>query len=147
MKLTIFVRPRFTFKRPLHDYSRFVNDAAYSFGGIISQLLASRDLGLRAAINSAGAAQSWSGSSHLREALLDAAGKARVPVLLLQAENDYDLTPTRQIAEAMSKAGHAHEVRIFPSFGSNTAEGHSFGYFGSQVWGDAVLAFLRRNMK
>ena len=127
--------------------ARRVAASGNSFGGIVSQLLASRDLGLRAAINSAGAAQTWSQSSHLRDALLDAAGKARVPVLLMQAENDYDLTPSRQIAEAMAKARLAHEVRFFPSFGSNTAEGHSFGYFGSVVWGDTVLAVLRKNMK
>ena len=113
----------------------------------VSQLLASRDIGLRAAINSAGAAQTWSQSSHLRAALLDAAAKARVPVLLMQAENDYDLTPSRQIAEAMTRAGHAHEVQFFPPFGSNTAEGHSFGYFGSLVWGERVSGFLKGSMK
>lgn len=127
--------------------ARRIAASGNSFGGIVSQLLASRDLGLRAAINSAGAAQTWSQSSHLRDALLDAAGKARVPVLLMQAENDYDLTPSRQIAEAMSKAGHAHEVQFFPPFGSNTAEGHSFGYFGSLVWGERVIQFLRQTMK
>jgi dipeptidyl aminopeptidase/acylaminoacyl peptidase len=117
--------------------------AGNSFGGIVSSLLAARDLGLRAVINSAGAAQTWAGSSHLRAALLPAARDARVPVLLMQAENDYDLTPSRALAEEMRKAGKPHEVRIFPPFGTTTAEGHSFGYFGSLVWGEAVFRFLR----
>jgi dienelactone hydrolase len=118
-----------------------------SFGGIVSQLLASRDVGIRAAINSAGAAQTWSQSSHLRAVLLEAAGKARVPVLLVQAENDYDLTPSREIAHAMTTARLPNEVAVFPPFGTTTAEGHSFGYFGSAVWGDTVQAFLRRHLR
>jgi predicted deacylase/dienelactone hydrolase len=121
--------------------------AGNSFGGIVTMLLASREVGIRAAINSAGAAQTWAGSAHLREALLSAARTARVPVFLMQAENDYDLTPSRALAEAMRAAGKAHQVRIFPPFGVTTAEGHSFGYFGSLIWGDDVLRFLRANWR
>lgn len=131
---------------PFVDHQRIVA-SGNSFGGIVSQLLASRDLGLRAVINSAGAAQTWTESSHLREALLAAAAHARVPVLLMQAANDYDLTPSRVLGEAMTAAGHANTVRFFPPFGTTTAEGHSFGYFGSLIWGDTVLAFLRQQKR
>ncbi len=127
--------------------ARRVAASGNSFGGIVSQLLASKDLGLRAAINSAGAAQTWAGSADLRKVLFDATPSARVPVMLIQAENDYDLTPSRELAAQMQAAGKTHVVRFFPPFGTNVAEGHSFGYFGSLVWGDSVLEFLRSNMK
>ncbi|MEO6447021.1 MAG: succinylglutamate desuccinylase/aspartoacylase family protein [Gemmatimonadaceae bacterium] len=132
--------------RPFVDAGR-VAAGGNSFGGIVSSLLASRDIGLRAAINSAGAAQTWGASSHLRAALLDAARQAQVPVLLMQAENDYDLTPSREISAAMTAAGKANDVQFFPPFGTTTAEGHSFGYFGSLIWGDSVLAWLRAHWK
>jgi predicted deacylase/dienelactone hydrolase len=121
--------------------------AGNSFGGIIATLLASRDIGLRAAINSAGAAQTWSGSSHLRSTLLGAVREARVPILLMQAENDYDLTPSRALGAALATAGRAHVVKFFAPFGTSTAEGHSFGYFGSLVWGETVLSFLREHLR
>ncbi len=121
--------------------------AGNSFGGIVSSLLASKDIGLRAVINSSGAAQTWSASVHLRTALLEAARAARVPVLFMQAENDYDLTPSRAISAEMTSAGKSSVVKFFPPFGTNSAEGHSFGYFGSLVWGETVLEFLRVQLK
>lgn len=127
--------------------ARRIAASGNSFGGIVSQLLASKDLGLRAVINSAGAAQTWAGSSDLRKVLSDATPGARVPVMLMQAENDYDLTPSRELAAQLSAARKSHVVRFFPPFGTNVAEGHSFGYFGSLIWGDAVLGFLRSNMR
>ncbi len=127
--------------RPFVDASR-VTAAGNSFGGIVSTLLASRDIGIRAAINSAGAAQTWSESVHLRSALLAAVRQARVPIFFLQAENDYDLTPSRVLSAEMTAAGKPNRVKFFPPFGTNTAEGHSFGYYGSLVWGAAVLEFL-----
>ena len=79
---------------------------------------------------------------HLRSALLAAVRQARVPIFFLQAENDYDLTPSRVLSAEMAAAGKPNRVKFFPPFGTNTAEGHSFGYYGSLVWGAAVLEFL-----
>jgi predicted deacylase/dienelactone hydrolase len=132
--------------QPFVDKNR-VAAAGNSFGGVVSSLLASRDVGLRAVINSAGAAQTWKASVHLRTALLGAARQARVPVLFMQAENDYDLTPSRALSAEMTAADKPNDVKFFPPFGTNTAEGHSFGYFGSLVWGATVLEFLRTQLK
>ena len=70
-----------------------------------------------------------------------------VPVLFMQAENDYDLTPSRALSAEMTAAGKPNIVKFFPPFGTNTAEGHSFGYFGSLIWGSTVLEFLREQLK
>jgi len=58
--------------------------AGCSFGGSLTVFAAERDLGLRAAVNFAGAALSWAGSPDLRERMLSAIRKANIPVLLRQ---------------------------------------------------------------
>jgi hypothetical protein len=42
----------------------------------------------------------------------------------------------------MQAAGKEFEIKIYPPFGKSTSDGHSFGYFGSSVWGADVFRFL-----
>ena len=116
--------------------------AGNSYGGIVTMYAAAYLDGIVAALDFAGAAQSWKDSPPLQQALKDVAAVARVPVFFGQAENDYDLTPSRELSRVMRDRGLPHEVRIFPPFGTTTPEGHSFGYFGSGTWGPAVQAFI-----
>lgn len=115
--------------------------AGNSFGGIETVLGAERG-GYCAAIDSAGAAQSWSDAGAVRASMLRAVRNARVPIFFLQAENDYDLSPSRVLSAAMKDAGKAYELKIYPAFGNSKQDGHSFGYFGGAVWGADVFAFL-----
>jgi dienelactone hydrolase len=62
-----------------------------SFGGIQTILASEKQLGLRAAIAFAPAAMAWSKLPELRSRLLEAVRSATIPILLVQAENDYDL--------------------------------------------------------
>ena len=118
--------------------------AGNSYGGIVTMFAAAYLDGLWAALNFAGAAQSWAGSPPLQAALTDVAAVARIPVFFGQAANDYDLTPSRVLSATMTKADRANVMRIFPPFGTTTAEGHSFGYFGGDIWGPVVVAFVQR---
>ena len=113
-----------------------------SFGGIVTMFAAAHLDGVIAGLNFAGAAQTWAGSPNLQKALTDAAIAARVPIFFGQAENDYDLTPSRELSAAMTKAGKPNAIRIFPPFGATTADGHAFGYFGGDAWGPVVAAFV-----
>jgi hypothetical protein len=74
--------------------------------------------------------------------MTDAVSRARVPVFFGQAENDYDVTPSRSLSATMTAAGRPNVLRIFPRFGTSTAEGHSLGYFGVSMWGTDVARFL-----
>ncbi len=121
--------------------------AGNSFGGILAVFLAERGPGVRAVIASAPAAQTWASSPDIRERLLKAASHAKAPIFFMQAENDYDLSPSRMLSAEMQRAGRAYRVKIFPPFGATTAEGHSFGYFGTDIWRGDVLAFLAENLR
>ena len=118
-----------------------------SFGGIESLLAAERDMGIRAAVDFAGAAMAWKRNEPLRRRMTLAARRARVPVFLLQAENDFDTSPTRVLAEEMKSAGLAHRSQIYPPNGTTPEEGHAFCRGGaSPPWGKDVLEFLESAM-
>lgn len=122
--------------------------AGCSFGGIQTLLASEKNLGLRAAVAFAPAAMTWAGSPALRERLIGAARKATVPVLLIQAQNDYDLAPTRILASEMDQAGKPHNLVILPAYGSTHRDGHGkFCNSGGAAWGPEVLSFLAETMK
>ena len=137
---------RFLGTLPFVDRRR-VAVAGNSFGGIMTMITVERDTGFRAALDFAGAAQTWKDAPPVRALMLRAARNARVPVFFGQAENDYDLTPSRALAAEMALAHKAHTIHIFPAFGTTTAEGHSFGYFGGAVWAPDVFAFLADHLR
>ena len=121
--------------------------AGCSFGGIQTMLAAERDLGLRAAVAFAPGAMTWSGVAEMRERLIAAAQKSKIPVFLLQAENDYNLAPSRTLASELERAGKPHKMRIFPTYGATQMDGHGgFCVKGGDIWGPPVLEFLAENM-
>jgi carboxymethylenebutenolidase len=117
-----------------------------SFGGIQTVLATEKQLGLRATIAFAPAAMSWSHFPELQSRLVQAVRSATVPMLLIQAQNDYDLNPTKTMAKELEKANKPHKLLIFPTFGKTHAEGHSFCARGEQVWGNEVFSFLASAM-
>lgn len=131
--------------------SRRIAVAGCSYGGIQTVLAvemnAEKNLGLRAAVNFAGAAQSWRMSSSLRDRLVRAVRKATIPVMFVQAENDFDLTPSKVLSAELQQLGKPNKVAIFPPFGNTREEGHGgFCFRATNVWGDEVLAFLQSNL-
>lgn len=117
--------------------------AGCSYGGIQTVLGAEVSPGYRAALNFAGAAQSWAGNPVLRERLVRAIEGITIPIFLLQAENDYDLQPSLTLAAELERQGKPHVLRIYPPFGSTRDEGHrGFCEQGAGAWGTDVLEFL-----
>jgi carboxymethylenebutenolidase len=115
-----------------------------SFGGIQTVFGAER-VPYCAAIDAAGGSQSWSVAPELHPVMIRAARASRAPMFFLQAANDYDLTPSRTLAEAMQKAGKIAELKIYPAFGDGPGEGHGFGWHGSSIWAEDVVRFLERH--
>lgn len=121
--------------------------AGCSFGGIQTVLMAGKGLGLRAAVDFAGAAQAWDNAPDLRKRMTEAVQQAQMPVFFIQAKNDYDTSPSRDLAAAMEKSSKPHALQIFPNFGKTHQEAHEFCIHGSDIWGPAVLHFLAQAMK
>jgi dienelactone hydrolase len=117
--------------------------AGTSFGGIEAVLSAERE-SYCAAIDASGGAQSWAQSPELQALMNRAVRNSRSPIFFFQAENDYDLSPSRILSTAMKDAGKVFKVKIYPPFGKSVQDGHSFGYFGSSVWADDVFHFLAK---
>ena len=120
--------------------------AGCSYGGIQTVLAveanADQRLGLRAAIDFAGGAMSWR-SLTLRDRMIRAVRKADIPVLFIQAENNYDLSPSRTLSCELERLGKPYKLLIFPPYGNTHAEGHGvFCFHATKVWGPAVTSFL-----
>jgi dipeptidyl aminopeptidase/acylaminoacyl peptidase len=131
---------------PFVDTKRVAVTGA-SLGGIESLFAAERGAGIVAAVDCAGAAAMWAGNPWLQERMKLAARRAKVPVFFLQAENDYDTTPSKVLTDEMLAAGKSARLHIFPPNGTTTEEGHDLCAGGpSPPWGDEVLVFLREAM-
>jgi carboxymethylenebutenolidase len=114
-----------------------------SYGGIQTLLLAEKGQGLRAAVAFAPAAETWARSNSIQSRLVRAVRQTTIPILFVQAENDYDLTPSAVLAKEMETLGKPHKRLIFPPSGKTHEEGHGgFCFQGTRVWGDEVLSFL-----
>jgi pimeloyl-ACP methyl ester carboxylesterase len=117
-----------------------------SYGGIQTVLAAERNLQLRAAIAFATAAKGWRDTPELRGRLLSAVRQVRIPMLFVQAKNDYDLTPSFALGKELALQGYPDAVRIFPPFGDSNEDGHNFGLAGIDIWAPEVFELLRRSM-
>jgi carboxymethylenebutenolidase len=120
--------------------------AGNSFGGIEVVLGAER-ASYCAAVDSAGAAQSWAEAPDVQALMTRAVRNSRAPIFFFQAANDYDLSPSRTLSAAMRDAGKEFEIKIYPAQGKSAPEGHNFGYFGSSVWGVDLFHFLDQHCR
>ncbi|MGH9702204.1 MAG: alpha/beta hydrolase family protein [Candidatus Acidiferrales bacterium] len=120
--------------------------AGNSFGGI-EVVLGAEKANYCAAIDSAGGAQSWAEAPEIQAAMKRAVRNSNAPIFFFQAENDYDLSPSRTLSEEMKNAGKLFQLKMYPRFGDSVQDGHNFGYFGGSVWGDDVFRFLEEYCK
>jgi carboxymethylenebutenolidase len=115
--------------------------AGNSFGGIEVVLGAERGT-YCAAIDSAGGAQSWAEAPALQSLMTASVRNAHAPIFFFQAENDFDLSPSKVLSAVMKDARKPYDLKIYPRYGDSPQDGHTFGYFGSAVWADDVFRFL-----
>jgi carboxymethylenebutenolidase len=115
--------------------------AGNSFGGVETVLGAER-VSYCAAVDASGGAESWDAAPQLRAVMVRAVRAAKAPIFLFQAENDFDLRPSRILSAEMKTAGKDFELKIYPRFGTSSSDGHSFAWAGSAIWADDVFRFL-----
>lgn len=114
-----------------------------SFGGI--QVVLGVEKGSYCAgVNATGAAQSWGDSEELQKVMKRAVANASSPIFFFQAENDYDLSPTKILSSHMEKSGKIAKVKIYPPFGSSPKDGHSLLWAGVSIWFDDTLSFINK---
>jgi carboxymethylenebutenolidase len=130
-------------EQPIVDARRLVVSGV-SHGGIQTILAAEADGACVACVPFAPAAMAWRGNPELQERLVQAVRRARAPMFLLQAANDYSLGPSEMLGAELAAKGPPNRVRVYPAYGRDRATGHGqFALRGTAVWGADVLAFLR----
>ena len=117
-----------------------------SFGGI-ETVLGAEHAGYCAAVDASGAAESWDGARDLQRIMLHAVQHSMVPIFFFQAENDYNLAPSRTLYAAMKRLHKPAEIRIYPPYGDGPEGGHSLPYRGASIWIDDVIRFLDTHCK
>jgi dienelactone hydrolase len=119
-----------------------------SFGGIQTLLTGERDLGVRALVPFAPGAMSWERSPPLQERLKESVDRAKAPIFMLQAENDFSIAPSHELSKQAKKKNADFQSKIYPAFGNGPEDGHGkFCATATDVWGKDVLAFLEAHMK
>jgi dienelactone hydrolase len=119
-----------------------------SFGGIQTILTAEKGLGIRAFLPFAPAAQSW--NPVLADRLILAVRRARVPIFIIQAKNDYSLEPSKVLGKELEKKVAPNRAKVYGAFGRTTQDGHwafASRRDGIAVWAPDVEAFLNATMK
>lgn len=115
-----------------------------SFGGTTTLFAAAKEPRFACAIDFAGAAMNWDRAPALCRAMADAATKVTVPLFLIQADNDYSIRPTIELAGSLASSPYPVESKVYPAFGFNPHEGHLFESRGAQIWAEDVRRFLER---
>jgi len=119
-----------------------------SYGGIQTLLAGERDLGVKALVPFAPGAMSWDQNAPLQDRLERAVDLAKAPVFLIQAENDYNLAPSKALSKEANKKKKDFQSKIYPPFGNSHQDGHwGFCSTATDVWGTDVLNFLDSQMK
>lgn len=121
--------------------------AGCSYGGIQTLIAAEKNPGYRAAVDFAGGAQSWKSSPELQTRLRTAARNLAMATFFIQAENDFDLSPTKELQVEAQNAGKPYKAQIYPPSGTTNQNGHDFCVTGIAIWGKDVFPFLSANMK
>jgi dienelactone hydrolase len=120
--------------------------AGNSFGGI-ETVLGAEHADYCAAIDASGGAESWTEAPALQKLMIHAVRNSRAPIFFFQAENDYDLAPSRVLAKAMQDVGKISVLKIYPPYGASPSEGHSFAYRGASVWSNDAFHFLNQHCR
>lgn len=128
------------------DYHRIAL-AGHSFGGQLTLLAAERDSTICAVVTFAGAAGSWERSAELRERLFSAVRKIKAAIMLTHATNDYSTAPGRALAEELERLHKPHILKIYPTVGLTSDDGHNMLYEDIPAWEDDVFKFLDQHIK
>jgi carboxymethylenebutenolidase len=118
-----------------------------SYGGIQTLLAGEREIGVKALVPFAPGAMSWDRNPAVADRLSRAVRQLKAPVFVVQARNDYSLSPINVLSKEAEKKDKDFRAKIYPPFGSTNQDGHwRFCSTATDVWGSDVLAFLGEHM-
>ncbi|MDB6025524.1 MAG: dienelactone hydrolase [Verrucomicrobiales bacterium] len=123
-----------------------VSVMGHATGGILIMLLAEQEIGVRSYVAFSPAAAIWSDRQDLQKAFVNSVRESKVPIFLIQAQNDFCLGPSEVLGAELAHKGDLSFSKVYPPFGTTREQGNTFAVAGSSVWGDDVFKFLQRSM-
>ena len=114
---------------------------------------ASRSSAFRVVVEQAGAALTWDRSPAMQKELKDAAGKIRVPLLGMVAENDRTTESVKAVVREAEAHGTETKLIVYPAFtphedAGQIAPGHMiFGKEGWRIWEADLKEFLGKYLR
>jgi len=124
-------------RQPGIDSDRIIV-AGVSFGGIQSILIATLPVGIKGVLDFAGAAMNWEKGPEVPAWLKSEIPLVRVPIFFIQAENDFSIRPSLELAQEMKKEGKPYQLKIYPAYGKDHRDGHAF-VTATDIWGPDVF--------
>jgi dienelactone hydrolase len=135
----------------------------HSFGGVVSLLTNTKDLGQRAVVAAGAGSETWHSDDNMPPVLVDAVSRAVAPIFLFQPMNDVAIDSTIKLARAAGHACRQYQSALFPAIHETTgADGkpakndyspdavrvsaHGETMKHDEVWGSAVQDFVDRNL-
>jgi dienelactone hydrolase len=118
----------------------------HSFGGLLSLLAAERDAAISSVVSFAGGAVTWDSSPALRDHMLSAMRNMKVPVMFVQAANDYSIAQGKAMDAELDGRGKPHLLKIYPPIGQNAENGHDLVYEDIRAWEQDVFKFIDQHV-
>jgi hypothetical protein len=106
-------------------------------------LAAGRGAPFRAGISFAGPSITWPDAPALQATLLESLRHTAVPLMLIQAGDDFHLSPTYVLGAELAQLGKPHETRIYQP-GAQRGDGHGVFNKAVPLWKPDVERFLAR---
>jgi len=124
----------------------------WSIGGIVSVFAASRSSAFRAIVDQAGGALTWDQSHAMQQALKQAAGQVRIPLLGMVAKNDRTTESVKAVVHEADAVGATAKLIVYPAFTPRDAGGVSPGHMifrrdGWKIWEGDLQEFLSNYLR
>jgi len=124
----------------------------WSIGGIVSVFAASRSSAFRGVVDQAGGALTWDQSHATQQALKQAAGQVRIPLLGMVAKNDRTTESVKAVVHEAEAHGATAKLIVYPAFTPRDAGGVSpghmiFGRDGWKIWEGDLQEFLSNYLR
>jgi dienelactone hydrolase len=134
----------------------------HSFGGILSEMANTRDLGQRAIVDFAGGSQSWDQNPNAVRELEQAVENAVAPMFFVEPMNDHSIQPVTELARVAGRACREHQSLLYPAIdvtgdgkidaadydpATSRDKAHGRSIRATEEWGAAVDEFIRRHVE